>query len=101
MSFPPLLAQDKANHSHYGAEAAAVVACLLVLVMLKVPLLTLWMVAAITLAVVVLFAGLKEWDDSRNREFHTPEWADFWFTVRGGLHVTLPLLLLGIIKELF
>lgn len=100
MSFPPLLRQDYANHSHWGSELAALVACLLVLAMLKVPFLALWMVAAITQAVVALVAGLKERRDARNREFHTPEWADFWFTVRGGLHVTLPLLLLGTIKEL-
>lgn len=98
MSFPPLLRQDSANHSHWGAEFAFVVACIMLLAAIKFPL-PLWAVAAGTQGAAVLAGAFKEWRDSKNRAFHTPEWADFWFTVRGGAHVAGPLLLLSLITE--
>jgi hypothetical protein len=96
MSFPPLLPQDKANHSHYGAEAAFSVACALLLLGYFHPpaRLSLLTVAFLALGATFVSAALKELADSRDREHHTPEWADFLYTVRGGLHVAVPLILL-------
>lgn len=90
MSWPPLLRQDRANHSHIGAELAAVagLACLLCG----------WgalVAAGAGLGLAVLAGAVKEWRDSRRREFHAAEWGDFWYTVRGGAHVAAPLALVG------
>ena len=92
-----MIPQDKANHFAYGAFAAAVVASVLLvggqhIEAMAVPVAY---VAGIALACALLPGILKEIADHADPEHHTASWGDVGYTVLGGLHVAVPLFLLG------
>lgn len=97
----PLIAQDKANHTIYGAAVAAVLAILACLS--GAPVLG----AAIGAALAALAVGrLKEWLDKRANDKaeaagmplpHSVEKADMLATAAGGLLVAVPLAVAGLL----
>lgn len=108
----PVLAADKANHRVYGSwvACAAIVATILLAVLLKVPILFLLSpVVGLLVAYAVGKANEmsdQEANDAARRAGHAPPHevsaADVGATVKGGLPVVLPwlvLMLLGLVRH--